>query len=141
MDNPGKLLLEDIGLRFEFSPLYRNWQDRFESGRFPRPTFPWTANSQGIRREVFPGNTLAVEPANFPKNRLPGLLFSNLYGNPTGIDLYSDSFNRRRVCVFRADRLPSGSGLARGNFLLFSGQLSLFTDAAEIKDSLGSGFP
>ena len=94
-------------------------------------------NSQEIRLEVSPRAILAIEPENFPKNSLPGLLFNGVQDNLKGIGLYSDSFNRMRVCVFYADPLSERLGLTRGNFLVFSGQLSLFNNATEIEDSLG----
>jgi hypothetical protein len=134
LDSPKKLLLQGFQIKFHLSPVYQNWQDYVGAGFFHKPKFPWLENSQVIRRKMLSGSALAIEPVNFPKKELPGILLRNLCGIPKTIDIYSGSFNRERVCVFYIDSLPLEPGLAGNKFLLFSGQLSLFTDAAETKD-------
>jgi hypothetical protein len=136
LENYGKLLFEDIGLRLELDPLYQNWHDHSGEGYFPRPTLFWLANFQGIQRKMFSGNALTIEPANFSQNGLPGLLFSNLSENLSSVGLCTDFFNhnQRKVCIFYVDPLKAKPEPAKGKFLIFSGRLSLLTDVTETED-------
>lgn len=137
LDNPKKILLQDVGVEFQLSPVYRNWQDFFRAGHFPE-TFLWKKNYyREIKLRAFFGNAFTIEPVNSPQSKLPGLLFRNFNENIQDIGLCSVYLDHKKARIIHV-------GFPRPTdekVLILSGQIFLFTDATEIKDRLGPRLP